>query len=84
MSLSVTNPLPACTVPLPQILANCATLAMYSQEPGFHALQLGHALEYTDWVFAACFSLEMLLKIIAMGLICRPGTYLRDGEWQTA
>lgn len=57
---------------------------MYSHEPGFQGTQLGHALDYADWVFAACFSLEMLLKVIAMGLICRPGTYLRDGAWQLA
>jgi hypothetical protein len=53
---------------------------MYSHQPGFDETQLGQALTYTDYVFAACFSLEMLLKILAMGFVCAPGTYLRDGE----
>lgn len=69
-----------CVDSCPQILANCATLAMYSHQPGFDETQLGQALVYTDYVFAACFSLEMLLKVLAMGLVCQPGTYLRDGE----
>lgn len=63
-----------------QILANCVTLAMYSHQPGFDNTQLGVALGYTEWVFAACFSLELLLKVLAMGLVWQPGTYLRDGE----
>lgn len=62
-----------------QILANCVTLAMYSHQPGFDATQLGQALGYADYVFAACFSLEFLLKVVAMGLVMQPGTYLRNG-----
>jgi hypothetical protein len=53
---------------------------MYSHQPDFDETQLGQALAYADYVFAACFSLEMLLKIIAMGLVWQPGTYLRDGK----
>ena len=64
----------------PQILANCVTLAMYSHQPGFDETQLGQALGYTDYVFAACFSLELLMKVLAMGLMLQQGTYLRDGE----
>lgn len=65
------------------ILANCITLAMYSHQPGFDETQLGVALSYTDYVFAACFSLELLLKVVAMGLVCAPGTYLRDGGYSS-
>jgi hypothetical protein len=66
--------------PALQILANCATLAMYSHQPGFDDTQLGQALGCTDIVFAACFSAELLLKVLAMGLVAGPGTYLRSGE----
>jgi hypothetical protein len=64
------------------ILANCVTLAMWSRQPGFDETELGVALSYTDYVFAAIFSLELLLKVVAMGLVWKPGTYLRNGGYQ--
>jgi len=53
---------------------------MYSHQPGFDETQLGQALVYADYVFAVCFSFEMVMKVMAMGLVLQPGTYLRDGE----
>lgn len=61
-----------------QILANCVTLAMYSHQPGFDTTQLAYALGCTEYVFAAVFTMEMLLKVTAMGLCLQPGTYLRS------
>lgn len=54
------------------ITANCITIA------------IDHKTE-TDWaticeiVFLSIFTVEMLLKVIAMGLVMQPFSYLRDG-----
>ena len=35
-------------------------------------------LETLDYIFLAIFSFEMVLKIIAMGFVMKPHSYLRD------
>lgn len=65
---------------LATIVANCVTLGMYSHQPGFDESQLGQFLQAADYFFLGVFSLEMLLKVLAMGLVLAPGTYLRSGE----
>ena len=35
-------------------------------------------LETLDYIFLTIFSIEMVLKIIAMGFVMRPHSYLRD------
>ena len=34
---------------------------------------------YADFIFLCLFTAEMVLKIIAMGFVTRPYSYLRDG-----
>eukprot|EP00879_Flechtneria_rotunda_P011778 GHRR01012305.1.p1 GENE.GHRR01012305.1~~GHRR01012305.1.p1 ORF type:complete len:220 (+),score=63.19 GHRR01012305.1:823-1482(+) len=67
---------------LAMIILNCITLAMYSHRPGFNQTPLGSVLAVTEYYFLAVFSVEMMLKMIALGLILAPGTYLRDGRSQ--
>jgi hypothetical protein len=62
------------------ILGNCVTLAMYSNKPGFEDSSLGKALRSCDLMFLAFFTFEMVVKIIALGLVQGPNTYLRNGE----
>eukprot|EP00967_Tisochrysis_lutea_P126957 scaffold215392_cov19-Tisochrysis_lutea.AAC.1 len=51
-----------------------------SNAPGFRETQLGRQLQKIDYVFLAFFTLEAMFKIVAMGLVMAPNTYLRNGE----
>uniref|UniRef100_A0A915KBH1 Ion transport domain-containing protein n=1 Tax=Romanomermis culicivorax TaxID=13658 RepID=A0A915KBH1_ROMCU len=35
-------------------------------------------LNYVDWAFTACFTVELILKIVDQGIILHPGSYARD------
>ena len=62
------------------IVANCITLAMDSQEPGFGSTTTGTAIHImNDYIFTAIFLFEMCAKIFAMGFVGSEGTYIRDG-----
>eukprot|EP00798_Chlamydomonas_sp_ICE-L_P013777 gene13777-19685_t len=49
------------------ILGNCVTLAGEMSYPGFQDTDLANALFYSDLVFLAIFTVEMLLKMVALG-----------------
>ena len=61
------------------ILANCITLAMTSNEPGWLLTPTGEAITILDYIFNSIFILEMVVKIVAMGFVASDRTYLRDG-----
>lgn len=61
------------------ILMNCVTLAMTSPRDQFDDTTLGVGLAKVEYFFTAVFTLEMVLKIVAMGFIAERGTYLRNG-----
>ena len=61
------------------IIANCATLAMSSNEPGWEKSSEGSIIFIVDYIFNAIFLLEMVVKIVAMGFFVSKLTYLRDG-----
>lgn len=65
------------------ILANCVVLALDTPKPGQEDSQLGNSLRLANYVFIALFTLEAVLKIIALGFLLAPYTYLRDGELQS-
>lgn len=54
------------------IMANSIVLAM---EDPYNPNKL---IQNLDYLFLAIFTLEMFLKVIAMGLFMRPYSYLRD------
>ena len=62
------------------ILANCVTLAMDSNRPGFESTPMGVSIQYANYVFIAVFMFEALCKIIALGFVFGEFTYLRNGE----
>ena len=66
------------------IVANCITLAMQSNAPGFSATRMGMALTYCDYAFIGMFMLEALFKIIALGFLFGQHTYLRSGGCHAA
>ncbi len=62
------------------ILCNCVTLALSSNRLDFGATRLGRALIVFDYLFVGIFTVEMIIKIIALGFVSHEGAYLRDGE----
>lgn len=62
------------------ILANCISLAMQSNAPGFQASPMGQSLRLADIVFISLFTWEAVCKIIALGFLFDRYTYLRSGE----
>eukprot|EP00798_Chlamydomonas_sp_ICE-L_P006468 gene6469-3102_t len=61
------------------ILANCVTLAMGSNKPGFNDTSMGQSLILSNYVFVGVFTFEAATKIIAYGFLLAPKTYLRNG-----
>ena len=61
------------------ILSNCVALGFESHRPGFEESLTGKALSVLEIVFLTLFTVEMLMKMIALGLIRRPESYFRDG-----
>ena len=58
---------------LATIVANSIVLA--AEDP---AAEKNKLIEFLDYIFLTIFSIEMVLKIIAMGFVMRPHSYLRD------
>lgn len=54
-------------------------MAMQSNRPGFAESAHGKFLARADYFFTAVFTIEMVLKIISLGIVYRRGSYLRDG-----
>lgn len=61
------------------IVSNCVALGFESRRPGFGETAMGRVLDVLEIVFLTLFTVEMGMKIIAMGLIRQPDAYLRDG-----
>lgn len=62
------------------ILANCVTLAMSSNRPGFDESSMGVAIQRANVFFIAAFTVEAVLKIVALDFIWSQHSYLRNGE----
>lgn len=63
------------------IIANCISLGFDSNRPSFAETTKGKGLELLEYAFLCLFTIEMITKILAMGLAILPGTYLRDGKY---
>ena len=66
------------------ILANCVTLGMDSNRPGFAESTMGIALARSNVVFLGIFIFEASCKIIALGFVFAEYTYLRSGGCHAA
>ena len=60
------------------ILANCVSLAFENNSQGFATSRTGRITAVCDYTFTALFSLECLMKTIALGFVAAPRAYLRD------
>ena len=65
-------------ISLSLILANCVFLAMDSNAPDFQLTQLGEVLQAAELVFIIAFTIEMVMKMLGLGLYGAKGAYLRD------
>jgi Ion transport protein len=61
------------------IFANCFFLAMDSNDPDFPQTYTGVVLWLAEDFFLIAFTVEMVLKILGLGLFGAKGAYLRDG-----
>ena len=55
------------------IIANCVVLSIENPNE-----EKGQAAEILDYIFLTLFTCEMVFKIIALGFVMRPYSYLRD------
>ncbi|KAG2432071.1 hypothetical protein HXX76_008998 [Chlamydomonas incerta] len=63
------------------ILANCVTLALATPgKPGFESTRLGINLRTCEYVWLGIFTVELLIRVIALGFIRGKGSYIRD-KW---
>ena len=60
------------------IVMNCIFLAMSSNKPGFEDSKLFAVCEVAEIIFTVVFTLELIVKSIAMDFIVSKGSYLRD------
>lgn len=62
------------------IAANCFCLAIGRPYPGGDSDAQNDGLEIADRIFVVCFTIEMVIKVIALGVWwCGKTSYLRDG-----
>ena len=61
------------------IFLNCIFLAMQTREPGFDQSARGRVVHTAEYIFTSIFLAELVVKVIAMGFMRHPGSYLRDG-----
>lgn len=66
-------------ISLALILINCVFLALDSKDPDHPQTMMGAVLQHTEWFFMISFTVEMVLKILGLGLYRASGAYLRDG-----
>ncbi|XP_048587004.1 voltage-dependent calcium channel type A subunit alpha-1-like isoform X2 [Nematostella vectensis] len=61
------------------IVANCVVLAMNKPLPMDDKIEIAKDLEHAEVYFVAIFCIEATLKILALGFVLHPGSYLRNG-----
>ena len=60
------------------IIASCVVMALEEHLPNGDKTELAISLEATESYFLAIFCVEMCLKIVALGFVLHPGSYLRN------
>ncbi|XP_069119459.1 voltage-dependent calcium channel type A subunit alpha-1-like isoform X4 [Argopecten irradians] len=60
------------------IVISASSIALATEDPVREKSTHNSILEYFDYVFTAVFTIEMILKVIDLGVILHPGSYCRD------
>uniref|UniRef100_A0A158PKH5 Voltage-dependent L-type calcium channel subunit alpha n=1 Tax=Angiostrongylus costaricensis TaxID=334426 RepID=A0A158PKH5_ANGCS len=63
---------------LMMICANCIALAVYQPYPAQDSDSKNTILEQIEYLFIVVFTIECILKVVALGFICHQGAYLRN------
>ncbi|XP_074655928.1 voltage-dependent calcium channel type A subunit alpha-1-like [Tubulanus polymorphus] len=61
------------------IVICASSVALAAEDPVFEASPRNQILIYFDYVFTGVFTVEMILKVIDLGIVFHPGSYCRDG-----
>ncbi|XP_047501360.1 voltage-dependent calcium channel type A subunit alpha-1-like isoform X32 [Penaeus chinensis] len=60
------------------IVITLSSIALASEDPVREDSEWNAILNYFDYAFTGVFAIEMILKVIDLGVIFHPGSYLRD------
>ncbi|XP_076455033.1 voltage-dependent calcium channel type A subunit alpha-1-like [Babylonia areolata] len=60
------------------IVISASSVALAAEDPVRENSQRNEILNYFDYVFTGVFTIEMILKIIDLGVLLHPGSYCRD------
>ncbi|KAJ8300551.1 hypothetical protein KUTeg_022070 [Tegillarca granosa] len=60
------------------IVISASSIALAAEDPVREVSTRNTILEYFDYAFTAVFTVEMLLKVVDLGIIFHPGSYARD------
>ncbi|ESO92789.1 hypothetical protein LOTGIDRAFT_120374, partial [Lottia gigantea] len=60
------------------IVISASSVALAAEDPVREKSERNIILSYFDYVFTAVFTIEMLLKVVDLGLVLHPGAYCRD------
>lgn len=77
-AISITEWRPFEWLILLMICANCIALAVYQPYPAQDSDSKNTILEQVEYLFIVVFTIECVLKVIAMGFLFHSGAYLRN------
>lgn len=60
------------------LIITMSSIALAAEDPIDVDSQRNHFLNHLDYAFTLVFTIEMLLKVIDLGIILHPGSYLRE------
>lgn len=60
------------------LIITMSSIALAAEDPVDEHSHRNEILNYFDYAFTGVFTVEMLLKIIDLGIILHPGSYLRE------
>ncbi|GFR95347.1 voltage-dependent L-type calcium channel subunit alpha, partial [Elysia marginata] len=64
--------------PFIMIVILASSLALAAEDPVVEKSYSNKILNYFDYVFTGVFTIELLLKVVDLGIILHPGSYIRD------
>lgn len=60
------------------VVISLSSIALAAEDPVWEDSPRNEVLNYFDYAFTGVFTVEMILKIIDLGIILHPGSYLRE------
>lgn len=60
------------------VVISLSSIALATEDPVDEDSPRNNVLNYLDYAFTGVFTIEMLLKVVDLGIILHPGSYLRE------